>query len=76
MRVAVIGAGVSGLGAAHLLARSHDVTLFERESRAGGHVRTVRHGPLALDTGFLVHNGPNYPLLTRLFARDTRRVAV
>jgi predicted NAD/FAD-binding protein len=67
MRVAVIGAGVSGLGAAHLLARSHDVTLFERESRAGGHVRTVRHGPLALDTGFLVHNGPNYPLLTRLF---------
>jgi predicted NAD/FAD-binding protein len=67
MRVAVIGGGVSGLGAAHLLARAHDVTLFEREARPGGHVRTVRHGGLALDTGFLVHNGPNYPLLTRLY---------
>lgn len=67
MRVAVIGAGVSGLGAAYILSRSHDVTLFERDTRAGGHVRTVRHGGLALDTGFLVHNGPNYPLLTRLY---------
>jgi predicted NAD/FAD-binding protein len=67
MRVAVIGAGVSGLGAAFLLTRAHEVTLFEREPRPGGHVRTVRHGGLALDTGFLVHNGPNYPLLTRLY---------
>jgi len=67
MRVAVIGAGVSGLGAAYILSRSHDVTLFERDTRAGGHVRTVRHGGLALDTGFLVHNGSNYPLLTRLY---------
>ncbi len=67
MRVAVIGAGVSGLGAAHLLARAHDVTLFEHAKRAGGHVRTVHHCGLALDTGFLVHNEPNYPLLTRLF---------
>lgn len=67
MRVAVIGAGVSGLGAAYVLSRSHDVTLFERDTRAGGHVRTVRHRGLALDTGFLVHNGPNYPLLTRLY---------
>ena len=67
MRIAVIGAGVSGLGAAYLLARAHDVTLFERDARAGGHVRTVRHDGLALDTGFIVHNEPNYPLLTRLF---------
>ncbi len=67
MRVAVIGAGVSGLGAAYLLARAHDVTVFDRAERAGGHVRTVRHGGLALDTGFLVHNEPNYPLLTKLF---------
>jgi predicted NAD/FAD-binding protein len=67
VRVAVIGAGVSGLGAAHVLSRAHDVTLFERERNLGGHVRTLRHRGLALDTGFLVHNGPNYPLLTRLF---------
>ena len=58
---------MSGLGAAHLLGRAHEVTLFDREPRAGGHVRTVRHAGLALDTGFLVHNGPNYPLLTRLY---------
>ena len=67
MRVAVIGAGVSGLGAAYLLSRAHEVELFERAPGAGGHVRTVRHGGLALDTGFIVHNAPNYPLLTRLF---------
>ena len=67
MRIAVIGAGVSGLGAAHLLARAHDVTVFERSGSAGGHVRTVHHEGLALDTGFIVHNEPNYPLLTRLF---------
>ena len=68
VHVAVIGAGVSGLGAAHLLARAHEVTLFERDPFPGGHVRTIRRRGLALDTGFLVHNGPNYPLLTRLFS--------
>ena len=69
MRVAVIGGGVSGLGAAYVLARSgHDVHLFEREPRLGGHVNTVLHDGLALDTGFIVSNARNYPLLTRLFA--------
>ena len=67
MRIAVIGAGVSGLGAAYLLSRAHDVELYERAPAAGGHVRTVHHAGLALDTGFIVHNEPNYPLLTRLF---------
>ena len=66
MRIAVIGAGVSGLGAAYLLSRAHDVELYERAPVAGGHVRTVHHAGLALDTGFIVHNEPNYPLLTRL----------
>jgi predicted NAD/FAD-binding protein len=67
MRIAVVGSGISGLGAAHLLSRVHDVELFEREARAGGHANTVVHHGVALDTGFLVHNVRNYPLLTRLF---------
>jgi uncharacterized protein len=67
MRIAVIGTGISGLGASYLLARAHEVEVFEREPRAGGHSNTVNHGGLGLDTGFLVHNERNYPLLTRLF---------
>lgn len=72
MRVAVIGAGIAGLGAAHALARVHDVEVFERDTRAGGHANTVTvprpgGGELHLDTGFLVHNEHNYPLLSRLF---------
>jgi predicted NAD/FAD-binding protein len=52
-----------------VLARSgHEVHLFERESRVGGHVNTVVHEGIALDTGFIVSNARNYPLLTRLFA--------
>lgn len=68
MRIAIIGSGISGLGAAYLLERAHDVTVFERDSRAGGHAHTIEHEGLALDTGFLVHNTRNYPLLGRLFA--------
>jgi predicted NAD/FAD-binding protein len=71
MRVAVIGAGIAGLGAAHALSRVHEVTVFEREPRAGGHADTVTvsrpGGDLHLDTGFIVHNEPNYPRLSRLF---------
>lgn len=67
IRIAVLGAGIAGLGAAHLLARAYDVEVFERDTRAGGHANTVVRDGLALDTGFLVHNVPNYPLLRRLF---------
>ena len=67
MKVAVVGSGISGLGAAYLLARAHDVQVFEQATRAGGHTRTVRSNGLGLDMGFLVHNERNYPLLTRLF---------
>src|SRR5271169_1996748 len=67
MRVAVIGSGISGLGAAYPLSLAHEVEVFERDPRAGGHTRTLRRDGLALDTGFLVHNERNYPLLTRLF---------
>jgi uncharacterized protein len=67
MRIAVVGAGISGLGAAYLLSRAHEVELFERDPRAGGHVNTFEHRGLGLDTGFIVHNEPNYPYLNRLF---------
>ena len=58
---------MAGLGAAYLLSRAHDVELFERDTRPGGHVNTVQHRGLGLDTGFIVHNAPNYPYLGRLF---------
>ena len=67
MSIAVVGSGISGLGAAYALSLAHDVHVFERARRAGGHANTVVHDGLALDTGFLVHNERNYPLLTRLF---------
>src|SRR5690349_15084251 len=71
--VAVIGAGVSGLTAAYLLSRTHDVTMFEAEDRLGGHAHTHdvtssdgrRH---AVDSGFIVHNDRTYPWLRKLFA--------
>ncbi len=69
--IAVIGAGAAGLTAAHVLQRRHRVTLFERDPRPGGHVRTVTipSGPDAgtpVDTGFIVFNDGNYPLFNRL----------
>src|SRR5207247_7805769 len=67
-RIAVVGAGISGLAAAYFLSRKHQVWLFEKDSRLGGHTHTVVTNNLALDTGFLVHNDRTYPNLVRLFA--------
>ncbi len=70
-KIAVIGAGISGMGAAHALANDHRVVLFEAESRLGGHARTRVAGKnqdQAVDTGFIVFNYANYPHLTKLFA--------
>ena len=70
-RIAVIGAGISGLGAAHMLADEHAVVLYEAEGRLGGHARTVlagKRGDQPVDTGFIVFNYVNYPHLARLFA--------
>ena len=67
MKIAVVGTGVAGLGAAYVLSRAHEIELFEANAHAGGHVNTISVGPQQLDTGFIVHNEPNYPKLTRLF---------
>ena len=72
-RIAVIGGGISGLTAAHILSRSDEVTLFEADGRLGGHADThLVDEPggrqVAVDTGFIVYNERTYPLLTRLFA--------
>ncbi|MEU6697402.1 FAD-dependent oxidoreductase [Pseudonocardia sp. NPDC046786] len=70
--VAVVGSGVSGLTAAHLLAGTHDITLYEADDRPGGHAHTHElttsdGGITAVDTGFIVHNDRTYPNLLRLF---------
>lgn len=69
-KIAIIGSGITGLGAAYTLARSHDVTIFEAEPRPGGHARTViagKNGDQPVDTGFIVFNYANYPNLARVF---------
>lgn len=66
-RVAVVGSGVAGLLAAHVLAKRCHVTLFEADSRLGGHADTHVVDGIAVDTGFIVHNERTYPHLLRLF---------
>ncbi len=68
--VAVVGGGISGLGAAWRLAQTCNVTLYEEENRLGGHARTIMAGPdrdVPVDTGFMVFNDQTYPDLIRLF---------
>jgi predicted NAD/FAD-binding protein len=71
MRIAVIGAGVTGLAAARALDNRYDVTLFEKCDHLGGHACTVdvaHYGPIIpVDCGFIVYNRKTYPLLTGLF---------
>ena len=72
MRIAVVGSGITGIGAAWALAKRHDVTLYEADDRPGGHARTIDIDmggySLPVDTGFIVYNERNYPNLTRLFS--------
>ncbi len=70
MKIAIVGAGVSGLTAAYLLSSHHEVTLFEREQTLGGHAHTVNASDgerdYPVDTGFLVFNEATYPNFIRL----------
>ena len=73
LRIAVVGGGVAGIGAAHLLQRRHEVSLFEKNDYVGGHTHTIviDHGPdkgTPVDTGFIVLNDRTYPLLMRFLA--------
>ncbi len=72
MKIAVIGGGISGLTAAYLLSRQHDVQLFEASAIAGGHTYTVdvesATGRLAVDMGFIVFNRRTYPHFLRLLS--------
>lgn len=70
-RVAVVGSGIAGMGAAWLLSRRHEVVLFEANDYLGGHTHThdIELGgkTYAVDSGFIVFNHAHYPLLTRMF---------
>lgn len=65
MKIAIIGSGVSGLVTAYLLAPHHEVTLFEKDSRIGGHAHTIhikeKGEDIAVDNGFMVYNPERYP---------------
>jgi predicted NAD/FAD-binding protein len=73
LNIAVIGSGIAGMSAAWLLSQRHDVTVYEQESRLGGHSHTVDVPGIGggaatpVDTGFIVYNDTNYPNLVALF---------
>ncbi len=72
-KIAVVGTGIAGMGAAWLLSQRHEITVYESDGRVGGHSHTVdvvdRQGrAIPVDTGFIVYNELNYPNLTALFA--------
>ncbi len=73
MRIAIVGAGISGLVAAHVLQREHEIVVYEAAAYAGGHTNTIRvdteDATHHLDTGFIVMNDRNYPNFTRLLTR-------
>ncbi len=71
LKIAVVGAGISGLSAAWLLSKQHKVVVYEAGNYPGGHSNTIdvpdEGGVTAVDTGFIVYNPPNYPNLCALF---------
>ena len=71
MKIAIVGTGIAGNVIARALRGSHDIAVFEKNDRVGGHTNTVEVqdeecGPLAVDTGFIVFNDRTYPSFNRL----------
>jgi uncharacterized protein len=70
-KIAIVGTGISGLSAAWLLSQRHDVTVYERADRIGGHANTIVASVdgrrIPVDIGFIVFNRQTYPNLTALF---------
>ena len=70
-RIAIIGSGISGLGAAYALKDTADITVYEANDRAGGHAHTIdidyEGFEIAVDVGFIVYNALNYPNLIGFF---------
>jgi predicted NAD/FAD-binding protein len=73
LNIAVVGTGIAGMSAAWLLSQAHDVTVYEQDTRIGGHTNTAEapcaggKGIVPVDTGFIVYNTLNYPNLVALF---------
>jgi predicted NAD/FAD-binding protein len=69
-RIAIVGSGIAGLSAAHVLHPTHEITVFEADHRVGGHANTVAvheaEQTLGIDTGFIVYNERNYPAFTAM----------
>jgi uncharacterized protein len=69
-RIAIVGSGIAGLSAAHVLHATHDITVFEADHRVGGHANTVAvheaGQTLGIDTGFIVYNERNYPAFSAM----------
>ena len=70
-RIAIVGSGITGMACARFLGKQHDITVFEKDDRIGGHSNTVMvtdgADQIPVDTGFMVYNETTYPLLTRVF---------
>lgn len=71
MKFAIVGSGISGLSIATILSQDHEVVLYEKENRYGGHSNTVEinynNEIINVDTGFIVFNKLNYPNLIKFF---------
>ena len=75
MKIAVVGAGISGLSAAYYLSKTHKVDLFEKENQFGGHANTIKvaykpNKEILIDIGFMVFNKQTYPNLINFFLEN------